>query len=310
MPIDLRVDPAELLGKIMSISGELLASIGRSPGELIGIGMGLPAPVDFAAGRVAAPSVMPSWDDYDVAGWFLARTDVPVLIENDVNLMTLSEWYEHWPAEAQLILIKAGTGIGSGIVADGRLYRGSNGVAGDIGHVQLLAEDPPRCRCGKFGCLEARAAGWSIARRLRAAGIAAVTSRDVLDLAIENNAEAIALVREAGHWIGEVAATAVSVLNPGVVVIAGNLARSGELLLSGIRERIFRRSLPIASGGLKIVAARCGDHAVVMGAARMVIHEVLQERVDQTLAAHTRSRRASDSTTQRLARAQLSTITR
>lgn len=302
-PIDLRVDPAQLLARIMSQFDELLASVGRRPGEIVGIGMGLPAPVDFSAGRVTGPSVMASWDDYDVAGWFSARTDVPVLIENDVNLMTLSEWCEHWPDEAHLILIKAGSGIGSGIVADGRLYRGANGVAGDIGHVQLPTDDPPRCRCGKFGCLEARAAGWSIARRLRTVGIEAVTSRDVLTLVTEGRPEAMALVREAGHWIGEAAATAVSVLNPRVIVVAGNLARSGELLLSGIRERIFMRSLPLATGGLKIVSAQCDDHAVVMGAARMVIRGALQERVDQTITTHTRSRRGSDGTRQKVERA-------
>lgn len=295
IPIDLRVDPAQLLNAIMAHFEELLHSIGRTSGEIVGIGLGLPAPVDFASGRVTGPSVMTSWDDYDVPGWFAARTDVPVLIENDVNLMTLSEWREHWPDEAQLILIKAGTGIGSGIVADGRLYRGANGVAGDIGHVQLLTDNPPRCRCGKLGCLEARAAGWSIARRLRAAGIEAATSRDVLDLVAEGKPEAVELVREAGHWIGEVAAATVSVLNPGVIVVAGNLARTGELLLSGIRERVFLRSLPLATRRLRIVRAQSDDYAVVMGAARMVLREAFQQsRVDRTIAAHTRRQRARD----------------
>lgn len=289
--VDLRVDPAQLLGDVMAPFRELLDSVGRSPDEIVGIGLGLPAPVDFAAGRVTGPSVMPSWDGYDVAGWFAAQTSVPVLIENDVNLMTLWEWREYWPDEAQLILIKAGTGIGSGIIADGRLYRGANGVAGDIGHVQLLTDDPPRCRCGKLGCLEARAAGWSIARRLRGAGMEAVTSRDVVTIVDEGRPEAAALVRDAGHWIGEAAAAVVSVLNPGVIVIAGNLAHTGELLLSGIRERIFLRSLPIATSGLKIVSAQSDDRAVVMGAARMVIREALQARADQTIAAHTRSGR-------------------
>ena len=292
IPIDLRVEPAQLLGALFAHLTELLGSVGRDRREVLGIGLGVPAPVDFAAGRVTGPSVMATWDEYDVVGWFAKRIDVPVLVENDVNLMTLTEWQEHWPDEAQLVLIKAGTGIGSGIVADGRLYRGAQGVAGDIGHVQLLTDDPPRCRCGKLGCVEARAAGWAIARRLGAVGIEAVTSRDVLALVEVGRQEAIDLVREAGHWIGEAAAATVGILNPGVIVIAGNLSRTGELLLSGVRERVFMRSLPLATHRLKVVRAQSGDQAVVMGAARMVVSDALRPgRVDRTITAHTRPRR-------------------
>ena len=291
IPIDLRVDPAQLLGVIFAHFVQLLGALGRDRREILGIGLGLPAPVDFGARRVTGPSVMAGWDDYDVVGWFAERIDVPVLIENDVNLMTLSEWREHWSDEAQLVLIKAGTGIGSGIVADGRLYRGAQGVAGDIGHVQLLTSDPPpRCRCGKLGCVEARAAGWAIARRLREAGIEAATSRDVLALVRAGRQDAIDFVREAGHWIGEAAAATVSVLNPGVIVVAGNLARTDELLLSGIRERVFMRSLPLATRALRIVKARSDDRAVVLGAARMVVGEALRHGgVDRTITAHARS---------------------
>ena len=290
IPIDLRIEPAQLLGVVFAHFTELLGSVGRDRCNILGIGLGLPAPVDFAAGRVTGPSVMTGWDDFDVLGWFAKRVDVPVLIENDVNLMTITEWRDHWPDEAQLVLIKAGTGIGSGIVADGRLYRGAQGVAGDIGHVQLPTDDPPCCRCGKLGCVEARAAGWAIARSLRAAGIEAATSRDVLALVEQGQREAIDLVREAGHWIGEAAAATVSVLNPGVIVVAGNLARTGELLLSGVRERVFMRSLPLATRRLRIVRAQSDDRAVVMGAARMVIRDALGlGRVDQTIALHARS---------------------
>ena len=291
IPIDLRVEPAQLLGTVFSHLTGLLEAVGRDRGEILGIGLGLPAPVDFAAGRVTGPSVMTGWDDFDVSGWFAQHIDAPVLIENDVNLMTLTEWREHWPDEAQLVLIKAGTGISSGGVTDGRLYRGAQGVAGDIGHLQLPTDDPPRCRCGKLGCVEARAAGWAIARRLRAAGIEVATSRDVLALVEEGQQDVIDLVREAGHWIGEAAAATVSVLNPGVIVVAGNLARTGELLLSGVRERVFMRSLPLATRRLKIVRGQSDDRAVVMGAARMVIADALQPgRVDQTIAAHMKGR--------------------
>jgi predicted NBD/HSP70 family sugar kinase len=120
--------------------------------------------------RPVSLSLPLGWDDFDIRGWMRAHFEAPVLVENDVNLMTLSEFRRFWPDADQLLFVKAGAGIGSGIITDGRIYRGAQGAAGDIGHIQFASADAPLCRCGKLGCAEARAAGWGVGRDLRAQG--------------------------------------------------------------------------------------------------------------------------------------------
>jgi predicted NBD/HSP70 family sugar kinase len=296
--LDVGRGPVAILGWIAEQFRVLLDRLGRPDRDVIGVGIGLPAPVDYGAGRVVGPSIMTGWDDFDIRGWLGARFDAPVFAENDVNLMTLSEYRRFWPEVGQLLFVKAGTGIGSGIITDGKLYRGAQGAAGDIGHIQLSSLRGPLCRCGKSGCVEARAAGWAIGRDLRAQGFAAENARDVLALVRGNTPEAIRLVREAGRVLGEVTAHVVSVLNPGVIVVGGTLARVGEHLLAGIRELVYQRSLPLAHRELRIVGARSDDRAGLLGAAQLVIEARMQpSAIEETIARHQSSatrRRARD----------------
>jgi predicted NBD/HSP70 family sugar kinase len=283
--LDVGRGPVPILTWIAEQFRALLAEIGRPARDVLGIGLSLPAPVDYGAGRVVGPSVMAGWDDFDIPGWFAGEYDVPVFAENDVRLRTLAEHRQFWPDEGQLVFIKAGTGIGSGIVTDGRMHRGARGAAGDVGHIQLRDAEAPLCRCGKLGCVEAYAAGWAIARDLRARGFEARDARDVLALVERNRPEAISLVRQAGRVLGEVAADVVSVLNPSVIVIGGTLSRAGEHLLAGVREIVYQRCLPLATRDLRIVAARSGETAGLLGAARLVIDAQLQPHaVDRLIA--------------------------
>ena len=261
LDMDVGRGPAAVLAAIAQAFDTLLDGVGRGPEEVVGIGLSLPAPVDFAAGRVVGPSVMRGWDDFDIRGWMRHRFDAPTLVENDVNVMTLAEARRFWPDASQFFYVKVGTGIGSGIVADGRIYRGAQGAAGDIGHIQMPGTAGPLCRCGKLGCVEASASGWSMARDLRAIGLEARDARGVLALVEANQPNAINLVRAAGRIVGEVAASVVSVLNPSVIVVGGTLSRAGDHLLSGIRELIYQRCLPLATRDLVVVAARSGDAA-------------------------------------------------
>ena len=288
--VDIRNGPVPVLTWIVEQFRVLLTKIGRDEANVLGIGLGLPAPVDYAAGRVVGPSVMTGWDDFDIRGWLGTHFEAPVAVENDVNLMTLSEVRRFWPDVGQLLFIKAGTGIGSGIITDGRLYRGAQGAAGDIGHIQFSSANPPLCRCGKLGCVEARAAGWAIARDLRARGIEAHEARDIIGLVQKNRPEAIQFVREAGRVLGEVTADVVSVLNPSVIVIGGTLARAGEHLLAGIRELVYQRSLPLATRSLTISVAKSDPAAcLLLGAAQLVIEEQMHPRnIEQTIVRHQR----------------------
>ncbi|HZZ24472.1 MAG TPA: ROK family transcriptional regulator [Roseiarcus sp.] len=288
--LDVRSGPETILAWIASQFRSLLEKVGRSLREVVGIGLGMPAPVDYDAARVFGPSVMLGWDDFDIRGWMRTHFDAPVLVENDVNLMTLSEFRRFWPDVGQFLFIKAGTGIGSGIITDGRIYRGAQGAAGDIGHIQFASDNPPLCRCGKLGCVEARAAGWALARDLRARGFKAQNARDIVELVRINQPEAIQLVRGAGRILGEVSADVVSVLNPAVIVIGGTLAEAGEHLLSGVRELVYQRSLPLATRKLQIAVARSNPGVgLLLGAAQLVIESQLAPAaVEQTIARHQR----------------------
>lgn len=287
--IDLTEGPIVVLAQLARSFHWLLRCAARAPGDVLGIGLGLPAPVDHAGGRIVGPSVMPGWDDFDIAGCLMTHLDAPVLVENDVNLMTLSEFRAFWPDAAQFLFVKAGTGIGSGIVTDGRLYRGAQGAAGDIGHMQLDRQGGPSCRCGKQGCLEAHASGWAIARDLSLQGLAAATARDVIRLMQNQDSATLLRLHEAGLTLGDAIAQTVSVLNPSTIVIGGMLAEAGETLLSGIRLRVRERSLPLAVRHLGIQRARSGPDAGLLGAAQLVMDTRLHRRhADATIAAHSR----------------------
>ena len=174
-----------------------------------------------------------------------------------------------------LMFVKVATGIGSGIISDGELRRGAQGAAGDLGHIQVPHDVDAVCRCGNVGCLEAVASGAAVATRLRTMGVDAASSREVVGLVRGGSVPATRLVREAGRTIGEVLASAVSLLNPSVIVIGGSLSQAGDPLLAGVREVVYRRSLPLATSRLQIVQASTGDRSGVVGAAVLVIDHVL-----------------------------------
>jgi predicted NBD/HSP70 family sugar kinase len=278
--------PEVVLGWLEATFDGLLDQIGRGHDAVRGVGVGLPGPVEFATGRPVSPPIMPGWDRYPVGDRLATRYGVPALVDNDVNIMALGEHWSTWRDEAFLLFVKMGTGIGSGIVAGGHVHRGADGAAGDIGHIHVPDHDDIVCRCGNRGCLEAFAGGGAMAARLREAGLDTDTSRDVVDCVRAGHPVATQLIREAGRTVGGVLAACVNMLNPAVIVIGGDLARADEPLLAGVREVVYRRSLPLATGRLRIVPSRLDDEAGVVGAAVMVIESVLApDAVDAALTA-------------------------
>jgi predicted NBD/HSP70 family sugar kinase len=273
--LDVASGPKATLTEIVRAARKLASDHSRLEKRKLGVGLSLPAPVNHVAGKVVGPSVMRGWDDFDVCGFLAGELGVPALVDNDVNLMALSEYRQFWPGVGHFLFVKAGTGIGSGIILNGAVYRGAHGASGDIGHIQFDEVSAPLCRCGKFGCVEARAAGWAIARDLRTNGFTANDARDVINLLEQREPDCIQRVREAGRVLGEVTADVVSVLNPKTIVVGGTLARAGEHLLAGVKELIYRRSLPLALDGLGIFSARSDDRAGILGAAHLVIDAAL-----------------------------------
>ncbi|MEV4833539.1 ROK family transcriptional regulator [Nonomuraea sp. NPDC049486] len=281
--IEMRIarGPEAVLTWVRQAFRRLLDRTGRPAGQVCGIGLNLPGSVDHASGRMIRSFLMPGWDDHPISEALRAEFEVPVLVENDANAMALGEWWSSWRGCASLVLVKVSTGIGTGIVLDGRVYRGVEEAAGNLGHVRLSESDDRVCTCGSRGCVASLASGHAIATDL-----GRDTSRDVVRLVHSGDPAAIARVQEGGRTLGVVLATAVSLLNPGVLVLAGDMAETGEHYLTGIRESVYRRSLPYTTRNLDIVTSSLGDRAGIVGTAVIVMEHVLSPRaVDAALAA-------------------------
>lgn len=281
--------PDAVLGWVISEAPALLDNTPGRRQRLLGIGVGLPGPVEHSTGLPINPPIMPGWDRYDVPAKLGAEFGVPVLVDNDVNIMALGERTTHWPKIDHFMFVKVATGIGSGVISGGYLQRGAQGIAGDIGHVYVPRGADVACRCGNHGCLEAIAAGPAIARQLREQGVDVTDSHGVVELVRAGNTEAIQAVREAGRAIGEVLTACVSLINPAVIVLGGTMSRAGEHLLAGAREIVYSRSMPLATGQLQIVQSRAGADAAVHGASMLAIHDALSpERIDAMLTTSSR----------------------
>lgn len=291
---DIAQGPDIVLAEVEMLLDELLAEVGAAPSDVWGVGLGLPGPVEFATARPSEPPIMPGWNNYPVRERLSHRYNVPVWVDNEVNLLCLGELrtpglhVEH----GDLLYIKIGTGIGAGISNGGRLHRGAQGCAGDIGHAAVSDDSTVVCRCGKTGCLEAVAGGAALARdgdelarSGRSPALAAVlaergtiTGADVTAAARAGDHHAVQLVVQAGRRIGAMLATVVNFYNPSTILLGGKVAEAGDLFLATIRETIYRRSLPLSTRELRIEKARLGDEGGLVGASFMVLDELFSVR--------------------------------
>ncbi|WP_166849444.1 ROK family protein [Isoptericola sp. BMS4] len=283
-PLAIAEGPDVVLSWVAEQGEKLLAEADRERGDLAGIGVGLPGPVEHSTGHPIMPPIMPAWDHVDTPGILRKHFDVPVLVDNDVNIMALGEHRAAWASVDNVLFVKVATGIGSGIIADGALRRGAQGSAGDLGHVAVPGAEEVPCRCGNVGCLEAIASGQAVADKLASEGLDAHRGVDVVALVRGGDLRASAAVRQAGRDIGSVLAACVSMLNPSVIVIGGILADAGEHLIAGIREVVYRRSLPLATQHLRIVTSQTRGEAGVLGASAMVVDHVLSAAAIDALA--------------------------
>ncbi|MER5209476.1 ROK family protein [Streptomyces sp. NPDC002838] len=283
--------PDAVLGELGHWFAELLEKAGHRADEVCGIGLAVPGPVDNDTGRVVQPPIMPGWDGYDIRGR-LARAftehtgagAVPVLVDNDANLMAYGEQRTAYADCSAFVLVKVSTGIGAGVVVHGSIYRGIDGGAGDLGHIRVPEGAEALCRCGSYGCLAAVASGGAVARKLAETGVPAASGSDVRDLLASGHPGAAALAREAGRLVGDVLATVVTLLNPGVLMIAGDLA--GTPFLTGVRELLYQRALPRSTAHLDVVTSRLGERAGLVGAGALVVEYLYApDRVEERLLA-------------------------
>ena len=282
--VDVAAGPEDTLEAVATAAKDLLTRADGGAPPLAAMGISVPGPIDPDSGRPSQPPILPGWDAYPITDYLQAALDgVPVLAANDADAAALGEHTARYAHTRAFCLVKVATGIGTGIIIDGAIYRGADGGAGDIGHVRLRDRGDAICQCGGRGCLAAVASGRAVAAKLAEAGFPAKSGHDVASLLAQGNPEASRLTQEAGRLIGEVMATVVCVLNPEVVVVGGDLASAP--LLAGMRETLYRLSLPRATRHLTLQSGDLGGDAAIVGLTRMIVNqEFSAERVNARLA--------------------------
>jgi glucokinase-like ROK family protein len=290
-PADVREGPGVVLARVRALMRELLGGCGLAPKQVIGIGIGVPGPVNFEIGQLVNPPLMPAWDSFSIRDYLREDYAAPVFVDNDVNLMALGELWRLKRSLSNFLVIKVGTGIGCGIVCHGEVYRGAAGSAGDVGHI-CVDQEGPLCHCGNLGCVEVMAAGPAITRmavqaaeagesralaeRLRAQG--RIDAVDVGQASRAGDAAANAIVQRAGQLIGQMLASIVNFFNPSHVFIGGGITRIGPLFLAALRQSVYHRSLALSTRHLEIQYTPLGAQAGLVGAGVLAMHETLKVR--------------------------------
>jgi glucokinase-like ROK family protein len=296
---DVRNPPEKVLGRCVELVNQMCRAQGTPPDRILGIGVGVPGPVDFARGVLVAPPLMMDWENFPIRSFFNDRfPSAFVIVDNDVNIMALGEQRAgDGMGVDNFIFVKIGTGIGSGIISNGRIHRGNDGCAGDIGHI-CVDKQGPVCRCGNQGCLEAMAAGPAIAematqaalsgkspllRKMLEANAGSLSPEDVNAACREGDEAALEIIRASGYMIGDVLASLVNFFNPSHIFVGGGIANFGNHLLVAIRRAVLRRSLPLATSHLAINFSRASYNAGIIGALALVLEYLFMVEDDPHL---------------------------
>ncbi len=281
-PADVRQPPDEFLSRCSELILEMVNAQGCHHNQILGIGVGVPGPVDFTRSVLIAPPLMPGWENFQIRDFFQHTFPAAyVVVDNDVNIMAIGEQRAGDGAGVDhFIFVKIGTGIGSGIISNGKIHRGSIGCAGDIGHI-CVDKQGPICRCGNTGCLEAVAAGPAITekalqagrngssallRQMMEANGGILRPEDVNAACREGDQAALEIIRASGQMIGDILAGLVNFFNPSHIFIGGGITNFGNHLLVSIRRAVLQRSLPLATRHLSINFSQMGPEAGVTGA--------------------------------------------
>ncbi len=271
--------PEACLQRLEEMRDDMVRSARGSLPDLVACGVGVPGPVVASRGVVSAPPIMPGWDGFPIRQRLEEMWGVPVSLHNDAELGALGEWcFGAGRGVQDMVYVKVGTGIGAGLLLNGRIYRGVSGTAGEIGHI-TIDQHGPRCTCGNRGCLEALAGGSAIAaqaiaamRRGEPTALAshrtpdAITALDVAEAARRGDHLSQQILHNAGLLIGTAIATLVNLFNPSLVVIGGGVAQVGDLLLEPVRQTVEKRSLRASAREVRIQAAMLGRRSSGMGA--------------------------------------------
>lgn len=292
--------PEDTLTEVSDRLSEMVAatSPGTSGAPVWGVGISLPGPINQSTGRPAAPPIMPGWDGFDVRAFLEQRLGVSAVVDNDVNTMLLG-YAASLPDQrlrepGDLLYLQIGTGIGAGLMSAGNLHRGADGAAGDIGHVRVTDADSVVCRCGRTGCLEAVAGGWSLlrdARRAAAEGLSPhlserlaatgqLTMEDLVSGLAAGDTECLTLMVRSATAVGDALAMLVSFFNPSRVILAGALPQGCPMFLDVARRIVSERALALATEHLEVQAARSGLEDERRGGALLTVNALFEEALE------------------------------
>ena len=265
---------AQGLNAAVDLVDSLLHRSGVGRRAVLGAGIGIPGPIDRRTGTVAQGAILPEWVGINIREMFGESLQVPVFIDNDANLGALAQvtWGPHTAVE-NLMFMKVGTGIGSGLVLNGSLFYGNVGVTGEIGHTTIV-EQGVVCRCGNRGCLETVASTATMIELLSRGSTEVVDTRRILDGALAGDAATLRVIDDAGAAIGGALAHAANLVNPEIIVIGGPLTELGDILLAPIRRGLARHTVPIVSETTSVRMSSLGDRAEALGGAAIVLAQV------------------------------------
>ncbi|HET7419301.1 MAG TPA: ROK family transcriptional regulator [Candidatus Dormibacteraeota bacterium] len=269
--LDVNRQAVQALEGASRMFGEVLDAAGVDRRNVLGAGIGIPGPVDRARGTAGSSTILPGWVGLRIASEMEERLGVPVQIENDANLGALAELT--WGAGrdcASFAYVKAATGIGAGIVIDGRLLRGATGTAGEIGHT-TLDEAGPLCYCGNRGCLETVASGPAIVELVGPIGGERLTLARIVELAAGGDLRCRRAVADAGREIGVAVAGLCNLINPERVIIGGLLSRAGDVLMNPLRESIRRHAVQAAAEAVDVRTAVFVERAELLGSVALAL---------------------------------------
>ncbi|HYM96816.1 MAG TPA: ROK family transcriptional regulator [Candidatus Sulfotelmatobacter sp.] len=270
--LDVNRHAMQALDSAAHMVDEVLAEANVDRKHVVGAGIGIPGPVDRVRGTAGSATILPGWIGLRIAGEMRERLGMPVEIENDANLGALAELT--WGAGREcssFSYIKAATGIGAGIVIDGRLLRGASGTAGEIGHT-TLDEAGALCYCGNRGCLETVASGPAIIRLVGLIDGEVPALNRIVELAVAGDLRCRRAISDAGREIGVAVAGLCNLINPERVIVGGLLSRTGEVLIQPIRESIRRHAVQAAAETLEVIPAVFVERAELLGALALALH--------------------------------------
>ncbi|WUH90157.1 ROK family transcriptional regulator [Streptomyces sp. NBC_00433] len=273
-PIDVDASASQGFDRAEQLVARLVESTGISKQKVLGVGLGVPGPIDVESGALGSTAILPGWSGINPRQEMSDRLGVPVQVDNDANLGALGELvWGGGRGVKDLAYIKVASGVGAGLVIDGRIYRGPGGTAGEIGHI-TLDESGPVCRCGNRGCLETFTAARYVLELLRGSHGDGLTVPRMVQLAREGDPGCRRVTGDVGRHIGMGVASLCNLLNPSRIVLGGDLAEAGELVLGPIRESVSRYAIPSAAQRLSVVPGALGARAEVLGALALVLSEM------------------------------------